>query len=246
MTAARLALAALLSLTLVGGASALPMKPAAAPAGEQETAQDAHPAHGELMAFLMEGVDDPDALRGTRVAILASDGVDGFNLEVPRRYLSERGASVEVIVARNADRPARERTLTTANPSGEAMTVSFDRFLDEADPLAYHVIYVPGHRGAPADVAGAAGRAFIAQAVHAGRPVFANGNAPLLLLEAGLLEHRRATGDATIFLRLALSNAAAADAPLVNDGSIYTSRDAFDLPVMMRQLIDELRKRAPN
>jgi putative intracellular protease/amidase len=180
------------------------------------------------------------------VAILASDGVDGFKLEVPRRYLAERGATVEVIVPRSLQRGSGARTLVTVNPSGEEVEVSFDRFLDEADPLAYHAIYLPGHRGTPTTLGGSAGTGFIDRAVRAGRPVFANGNAPLLLLDAGLLERRRATGDASIFLRLALSNATAADAPLVKDGSIYTSRDAFDLPVMMRQLIDELRKRAPN
>jgi putative intracellular protease/amidase len=66
-----------------------------------------------------------------------------------------------------------------------------------------------------------------------------------VLLQAGLLERRRATGDAATFLRLALSNATATDAALVDDGSIYTSRDAFDMPLLMWRMVDELRERAP-
>lgn len=240
---------ALLALLCVPVAvHAVPARPVERPV-QEPAAETPDPAHVELMRFLLGSPDEPGLLRGARVAILATDGVDGFNLEVPRRYLAERGAQVDVIVPRSAARasgPATApRVLHTINPSGEEVEVGFDRFVDEVDPLAYQAVYLPGNRSGVPALNGPASVDFIASAVHAGRPLFAIGNAPLVLLEAGLLEHRRATGDATIFMRLALSNAAATDAPLVKDGAIHTSRDAFDIPVLMRQLIVELLKRAP-
>ena len=231
---------AALGLSFATAAHALPSMQTVRPAPEPEAVEQANPAHGALMAFLLESPEDEHGLRGARVAILAADGVDGFDLEVPRRHLQERGAHVDVIVPR---KPGSVRTLGTRNPSGEAVEVTFDRYLDEVDPLAYHVVYLPGHRDAAPPMTDAATLAFVQQAVHAGLPVFAIGNGPLVLLQAGLLDQRRATGDAATFLRLALSTAAATDAPMVKDGSIYTSRDAFDLPQLMRQLIGELQKR---
>jgi putative intracellular protease/amidase len=62
----------------------------------------------------------------------------------------------------------------------------------------------------------------------------------LILLEAGLLDGRRATGEPATLLRLALSSAIAVDAPLVSAGAIHTSRDAFDLPALMQSLVDAL------
>jgi protease I len=230
------------ALALASSAHAVPSQPEIGPV---QRAEEADPAHGELLRFLLEAPEDAAALRGSRVAILAADGVDGFDLEVPRRYLMDRGAAVEVVVPRRVRAAeAVERTLNTLNPSGEEDSATFDRYLDEVNARAYTAIYLPGHRAPAAALEGTEVLSFIQQAVTAGRPVFAIGNAPMLLLQAGLLERKRATGDAATFLRLAFSNAAATDAPLVADGSIYTSRDAFDMPMLMREMVSELRKRA--
>jgi protease I len=242
MNMRHIAFLALLGLSLASNARALPTEQQIGPVPERAHQPD--PAHGELLRFLLEGPEDAAELRGTRVAILAADGVDGFDLEVPRRYLADRGATVDVLVPRAARAADAERTVHTINPSGEEDAAAFDQFIDEVDPRRYHAIYLPGHRVPAAALESAASLAFIQDAAGAGRPVFAIGNAPLLLLQAGLLERKRATGDAATFLRLALSNAAATDAPLVEDGSIYTSRDAFDMPHLMRQMVSELRQRA--
>jgi protease I len=240
MISDRSIVAALLGIC-AGAAYALPVD---RPFGSTQEArvERADPAHMELMRFLLEAVEDPQALRGARVAIVATDGADGFDLEVPRQYLIERGATVHVIAARTLG--AGSGALRVVNPSGEEGTADVDRVLDEVDPLDYHAVYLPGYRlAAPVAMTGAAPRAFLQRAVHAGRPVFAIGNAPLVLLEAGLLERKRATGDAETFLRLALSSATATDAALVNDGPIHTSRNAFDMPLLVRQLVAELEKR---
>jgi protease I len=236
----------MLSALLIAVASSAAAIPTTSPAGsvtDQAEAQVPDHVHARLLRFLLESADNPHELKGVRVAILAGDSVDGFDLEVPRRHLQERGATVHVIAPRLVA-AGSDRLLHVINPSGEEDQAAFDRFVDEAAPRDYHAVYLPSHRDLNPGLTGRESQAFLQQAVRAGRPVFAIGNAPLLLLQAGLLERTRATGDAATFLRLALSNASATDAPLVDDKSIYTSRDAFDMPLLMQRMVDELRGRA--
>jgi protease I len=108
------------------------------------------------MRFLFQPVEDANELQGYRVAILAVDGVDGFDLEVPRLFLAERGAAVNVIVPRwrqvlqaaSGGALIRPKTqIAVLEPSGEEDTASFDRFVDQVRAQDYDVIYLPGYLG---------------------------------------------------------------------------------------------------
>jgi putative intracellular protease/amidase len=83
-------------------------------------------------------------------------------------------------------------------------------------------------------------RVLAGQRAHTGRPIFAIGNSSLILLEAGLLDHKQATGDDITRLHLAASSATPIDAALVSDGAVHTSRDAFDMPDLMQSLVANL------
>jgi protease I len=241
-------LAAATALFLLGTAHAKPLDRAVL---EPNAAQEATAPvpHAELMWFLLQPVEDANQLRGYRIAILAADGVDGFDLEVPRQLLSERGATVHVVVPRplnvrqatGSGAVVKPKTLIEViNPSGEEQTATFDRFVDQVQAADYDVVYVPGHAEHSDALAERRSIAFLQEAARAGKSIFAIGNSPLVLLEAGLLDERRATGDPATLLRLAASSATATDSPLVNDGPIYTSRNAFDMPLLMDSLIAAL------
>lgn len=197
-------------------------------------------------------MEDPHQLQGYRVAILAADGVDGFDLMVPRHFLIERGATVHLIVPRTASTlqalgsgamPAAKTQILVLDPSGEQYDEAFDRFVDQVAAHDYDVVYLPGNRAASRALADEPSASFLRQAERSGTPIFATGNAAIVLLEAGLLNRRRATGDAATLQRLASSNARATDAALVNDGPIFTSRHAFDMPGLMQTLIATLLAR---
>jgi protease I len=248
----RLPAVLLLVMSLLGAAHAKPPESLAIePTGPGEAAAAVSP-HARLMQFLLQGVEDPDQLRGYRVAILAADGVDGFDLTVPRHFLMERGATVHVIVPRPAKaleaagsgaivKPKTQ--VAVLDPSGEHDQAVFDRFVDQVQAQDYDVVYLPGNRGLSRELAQPPSVGFLQQAESAGTPIFAIGNGALALLAAGLLDERRATGDAATLERLATSSARATDAALVSDGPIHTSRHAFDMPALMENLIATLLTR---
>ena len=211
------------------------------------------PAHVELTRFLLQGVDDPEQLSGYRVAILAADGVDGFELEIPWRFLVERGATVHIIIPRTAGTLQAagsgaaigpKTRIAVINPSGEERDSSFDRFLDQVQATDYDAVYLPGNRASGGELAEPPSLAFLREAERAGKSIFAIGNSPLLLLEAGLLDRKQATGNPATLSKLSASNVIVIDAPVVQDGNIHTSRDAFDVPAMMEALLATLLARS--
>jgi protease I len=240
-----LALSAVLASVLASAHAFAPQSVASDPEAEPHAA----PGHMDLMSFLLQEAGDPTLLRGYRVAILATDGVDGFDLDIPRRFLSERGASVQVIVARaphvlratgSGAVIATKTTIAVLDPSGAERVSDFDRFVDQVRAADYDAIYLPGNRASTAGLAAPPTLSFLQEAARTGKPIFATGNAPLVLLQAGLLTGLRATGDSATLLRLASSPAIATDAALVSAGAIYTSRNAFDMPALMDGLVHVL------
>ena len=240
-------------LFVLGSAHAIAPGSVVIKPGESNRASRTGSPHAQLMRFLMQPVEDPNRLRGYRIAILAADGVDGFDLEVPRNFLAERGALLHVVVPRPAKdvratgsgalvEPAME--IMVLEPSGEEHTASFDRFVDQVQTCEYDLVYVPSNLTFPDHVAEQLSIAFLQQAAGEGKPIFAMGNAALVLFKAGLINNRTARADqATVSL---VSPATTADeAAQPNHAVVYTGRDAFDIPVLMDELIAALRGHAP-
>ncbi len=248
MSTPEVLLAASLMLYMLGSANAMAPERAVIKPANSAAATSVVSPHAQLMRFLLQPIDDPGRLRGYRIAILAADGVDGFDLEVPRRFLAERGATVHVIISRPAEnvqgggsgalRPAKTE-ITVFEPSGEQHSASFDRFIDQVQVCEYDIVYLPSNRAFPAGLSEPVGIAFLQQAAREGKPIFATGNSAFVLLKAGLLDDGPAAGD-PVMAASVTSSATATDVPLVNDVLIYTSRDAFDIPVLMDNLVAAL------
>ena len=212
---------------------------------------DTLPPHARLTQFLLQEVENPQQLAGYRIAILATDDVDGFDLEVPRRFLTERGATVEVIMPRPAalvhatgsGAIIQQRThVNLLNPSGEADEASIDRFLDQVVAESYDAVYVPGHRGSVDRLAADDSVAFLRAAARSGRVIFSADNAVLVIARAGLLDgllQARAFPGAEGTLRGAVYRPTADDAPGTIAG-VYFSRSAFEMPQLMERLVDTL------
>lgn len=239
-------------LMLLGSAHAMVPERVVSKPGESDRATRVGSPHAQLLRFLLQPVEDPNQLRGYRIAILAADGVDGFDLDVPRRFLAERGAVVDVVVPRAAKdfqgagsgaQIESEMQITVLDPSGEEHTAAFDHFVDQVQPCEYDLVYLPSNLTFSDRVAEQLSIAFLEQTGTEGKPIFAMGNATLVLFKAGLIHNRTARADqATVSL---ISPPAAVDeAALPSGGVVYAGRDAFDMPLFMDELMAALRGRA--
>ena len=191
--------------------------------------------HSALMRFLLQRVDDAHMLAGTRVAIVAADGVDGFDIDVPRRYLIERGAHVDVLAPRlphdDAQLPAGRfapASIAVHDPSGESERCTVDRYVVEADAAQYDAVFVPGHPDTIASLVGVDTMKFVQTARRAGVALFASGNGYELV--------RSASRNATSMAR----PPGAGDVRATAAARVFASRDAYGIPVLMGHLVDTL------
>ena len=237
---------------VLGSASAMAPERVASKSGESTRAVSTGSPHAQLMRFLLQPVDDPDRLRGYRVAILAADGVDGFDLDVPRRFLAERGAFVHVVVPRpakdfqaagSAAQREPKMEIMVLEPSGEEHTASFDQFVDQVQPCEYDLVYLPSNLTFSDHLAWQMSIAFLQQAAAEGKPIFVMGNATLVLFKAGLISNRTARTN-QVEVSVVSPHATADGAAPAGGGLVYAGRDAFDMPALMDELIAALHGRA--
>ena len=194
------------------------------------------PPHEELMRFLLQGVENPALLKGYRVAIVAADGVDGFDLEVPKRFLLERGAAVSVIaprpIAPHSGADALPAKITMQNPSGEDDATTVDAYVDPAAAVSYDLVYVPSHPDTPTAYDSPDSIALVQAVQRAGRPIFLSGNAILLALKAGLLPPAETSTAAVA------DSAGRVPALAPRTGArLYSNRDAYTMPAFMGRLV---------
>ncbi len=177
-------------------------------------------------------------LRGKRVAVLATDGVEESELTEPVSALRGAGARVEII-------SQKREPIQAFKHHDKATKIDVDRTLDEASPGEYDALVLPG--GAlNADVMRVEGKAqqFVRQIDEAHKPMAVICHAPWLLVSAGLAKGRRLTSWPTIADDLRNAGAQWEDREVVVDENLVTSRGPKDIPAFNKAAI-ELISRSP-
>lgn len=172
-------------------------------------------------------------LKGKKVAILATDGVEQVELERPRQALEEAGAETQVVS------PA-EKSIRAWQHDHWGDDIPVDVPLAAANPDRYDALLLPGGVMNPDrlrldDRAVRFVRAFFEQA----KPVAAICHGPWLLADAGAVAGREVTSWPS--LRTDLTNAGAkwVDREVVVDGGLVTSRKPDDIPAFNAKMIEE-------
>jgi len=178
-------------------------------------------------------------LAGTKVAILATDGVERVELTEPRRALEEAGAETHLVSPPEqhfvTGDPEKIRALETLGWSEE---FSVDVALEEADPNDYDALYLPGGIINPDLLRlNPAVPAFVGAFFDAGKPVASMCHGPWNIISAGRAGGRRIASWPS--LRDDLENAGAewADEEVVVDGNLVTSRNPGDIPALNREMV---------
>jgi protease I len=175
-------------------------------------------------------------LAGKNILILATNGFEQSELEVPQAKLKEAGATVHVASPESGEIKGWDK-----KDWGRAVKV--DKALDAVDVAAYDAIVLPGGQMNPDTLRGNdAALDLIRKFFDEGKVVAAVCHAPWLLIDTGIAEGRDMTSYNTIKHDLINAGANWRDAEVVTDKGVITSRNPGDLPAFVSKIIEEIRE----
>jgi protease I len=180
--------------------------------------------------------EKPAELDGKRILILATNGFEQSELEVPRDMLKGVGAKVDVVAPEAGEIKGWDK-----NNWGRAVKV--DRLLNEIKAADYDAIVMPGGVMNPDHLrVNTKAIALIKSFFEAGKTVAAVCHAPWLLVEAGLAKGRRMTSYKTIKTDVINAGGKWEDSEVVTDNGVITSRNPGDLKAFTRKIIEEVKE----
>jgi len=179
-------------------------------------------------------------IKNAKILILATDGFEQSELEVPRDKL--KAVAQLVHVAAPKERKTKD-SITGWQNKDWGKPVPVDAELDEITASFYDAIVLPGGQMNPDSLRQNAKamqliRDFLAQ----GKTVAAICHAPWLLIEANAVRGRKATSYKSIKQDLINAGAKWVDEPVVSDEGIITSRSPEDLEAFVAKIIEEIEE----
>jgi len=173
-------------------------------------------------------------LASRRILIMATDGFEQSELEVPLERLAEAGADIDVAAIDLAE-------ITGWDKDDWGDDVEVHLRIADADVDDYDALVLPGGQINPDLLRVEKDAIALIQAfAAAGKPVAAICHAPWLLIEAGLAKGRRMTSYKSIRTDVANAGAEVVDEAVVVDGNIITSRCPDDLPAFCDAIVEAL------
>ena len=175
-------------------------------------------------------------LNGKRIAILATNGFEQSELEVPLDHLKKAGATVEVISPEAGEIKGWDK-------KDWGRPVKVDKTLDQASASEYDAVVLPGGQINP-DLLRIEPKAlkFIKDIFDAKKIVAAVCHAPWLLIETGIANGRRMTSYKSIKTDVANAGAKWEDSEVVVDQGVITSRNPGDLEAFSAKIIEEVKE----
>ena len=179
-----------------------------------------------------------EPLLSRRILIMAADGFEQSELEVPLERLQDAGAEIDIASLEMGD-------ITGWDEDDWGDEIEVDLKISDVHIDNYDALILPGGQINPDllrvdDDAVALIRDFAAT----GKPVAAICHAPWLLIEAGLAKGRRLTCYKSIRTDVANAGAEVVDEAVVIDGNIITSRCPDDLPAFCDAIIEALQDKS--
>jgi protease I len=173
-------------------------------------------------------------LKGKRAAVLVDEGFEDLEFWVTLMRLQEEGAETVVVGARAG--------MTVASKSG-GLSATTERGAADVRAEDLDAVVVPGG-WAPDKLRRHASVTGLVRGVHdRGAIVGAICHAGLVLISAGIVRGRRATGSLGIRDDLVNAGATWVDEPAFRDGNIVWGRVVPDIPPFCRELVDAIAER---
>jgi protease I len=176
-------------------------------------------------------------LKGRKVAILATDGVEQVELTEPRKALDAAGAVTHLI-------SPKEGAIQGMNHDEKGEMLPVDRALSEVHASEYDALLLPGGvanpdalRMEPAAVQ------FVREFMLSEKPVAAICHGPWLLVEAAAVSGRTLTSWPSLKTDIRNAGGQWVDQPVAVDDRLITSRKPSDIPAFSAAIVKEFGNR---
>lgn len=173
-------------------------------------------------------------IKGKRIAILATDGVEYSELTKPKKIIEDAGAMTDVVSLRHG-------MIKTWNNKDWGDEAEVDVVITQARAEDYDGLLLPGGVINP-DILRMNEVAvnFVSQFVTSGKPIGAICHGLWLLVETNILEGRAVTSWPSLKTDLINAGAKWVDEEVVVDQGLVTSRKPADIPVFAQKFIEEV------
>ncbi len=179
-------------------------------------------------------------LKGKRIAILATYGVEQVELTSPRKALMKEGAIVDVISPHKGIKGGK---IKAWNMIKWGDSIKVDVSLSDADVNDYDGLHLPGGVINP-DILRMNDDAvdFVRRFFDVQKPVSSICHGPWMLIEAGVVDGTTLTSWPSLKTDLRNAGANWVNEKVVQDGNLVTSRGPQDLASFNKKIVELFRK----
>ncbi|MBI2717910.1 MAG: DJ-1/PfpI family protein [Rhizobiales bacterium] len=206
----------------------------------------------ELHSFLFDPPSNPNLLKGKRIAICCTNGVEEVEVTGSMRWLTEHGATVHIVSPRIGEFPPSLGLRFPPQCATHVLAIrlmenagwlKIDCHLDQARVADYDAVLAPGGCWNPDFLrADKLAQAFLRDMHAAGKPTCAICHGQWVMVSAKMLKGKKATAVWNIQIDLENAGATVLDEPCVVDGNLITARFPYDLPRLIKAMVAQLVK----
>jgi protease I len=179
-------------------------------------------------------------LKGRRVAIVMTDGVEQVEYTRPREFLEQHGAKVTLVSPKK-----KGEAIQGFNHHTPADSFPVEMEVRDARPADFDALVLPGGVANPDALRLSKETiAFIREFAREDKPIAAICHGPWTLIDAGIAQGKRMTSWPSLQLDLRNAGADWTDEVVIVDGKLITSRKPDDIPAFNQAMLEQFSSAA--